>query len=319
VLYAFDATNLAKQLYSSNDAGARDHFGTGNKFIVPTVANGKVYVGTTSSVGVFGLLNPPHLSNISVRAPVAGGQKQLVMGFTIQGSESKTVGLRVLGPSLPLSETSAATRLSDPIVELRDDNGRAIDTNDNWGANNSEIARLQQAKPAPHNQKEPALVASLPPGDYTLTVRDANNAAGIALAEVYDFSTPLTSNFTNCYARGFVGTGDEVLIGGIVVPGTATEQVLFRALGPDLGNSGIENPLPDPVLEIRDKNGMRVASNDSWRDSPQAEEISSIGLTPGSETDAALLLSLVPGNYTAVVRDAAGSTGVAQLETYELR
>jgi hypothetical protein len=74
VLYAFDATNLAKQLYSSNDAGTRDHFGTGNKFIVPTVANGKVYVGTTSSVGVFGLLNPPHLSNISARALVAGGQ-----------------------------------------------------------------------------------------------------------------------------------------------------------------------------------------------------------------------------------------------------
>jgi hypothetical protein len=319
VLYAFDATNLAKKLYSSNDAGTRDHFGTGNKFIVPTVANGKVYVGTTSSVGVFGLLDPPRLSNLSARAVVPGGQNPLVLGFTIQGSESKTVGVRVLGPSLPLDGSSAATRLSDPVLELRDDNGRVIDSNDNWEANNSEIARLQGTEPGPHNQKEPAIVASLSPGDYTLTVRDANNAAGTALAEVYDLSTPLTSNFANFYARGFVGTGDEPLIGGIVVRGTATEQVLFRAIGPDLGNSGIANALPDPVLEIRDNNGMQVAFNDNWRESPQAEEISSLGLTPDSETDAALLLTLIPGNYTAVVRDAAGSTGVAQLETYELR
>jgi len=317
VLYAFDATNLAKQLYSSNDAGTRDNFGAGNKFIVPTVANGKVYVGTTSSVGVFGLLNPPHLSNISARALVAGGQNQLVLGFTIEGSESKTVGLRVFGRSLPLSKNSAATRLSDPTVELRDDNGRIINSNDNWEA--SEIARLQETTPGPHNQKEPAMVASLLPGDYTLTVHDANNAAGIALAEVYDLSSPLTSNFANFYARGFVGTGDEVLIGGITVRGTATEQVLFRALGSDLGNSGIANPLAHPVLEIRDNNGLLVASNDNWRGSPKAEEISSLGLAPDSETEAALLLTLVPGNYTAVVRGAAGSTGVAQLETYELR
>ncbi len=118
--------------------------------------------------------------------------------------------------------------------------------------------------------------------------------------------------------RGFVGTGDEVLIGGIVVRGTAPEQVLLRALGPDLGNSATANPLADSVLEIRDNNGMRVASNDNWRDSSQSEEISSIDLAPDNETDAALLLTLVPGNYTAVVRDAAGSTGVAQLETYEV-
>jgi hypothetical protein len=319
VLYAFDATNLAKQLYSSNDAGTRDNFGTGNKFIVPTVANGKVYVGTTSSVGVFGLLNPPHLSNISARALVAGEQNQLVMEFTIQGRESKTVGLRVLGPSLLLSENSIATRLPDPILELRDDNGRIINSNDNWEANNSQTARTQQKKSAPHTQKEPSIMATLPPGDYTVAVHDANNAAGIALVEVYDLSSPLTTNFANFSVRGFVGTGDDILIGGITVRGTATEQVLFRALGSDLGKSGIANSLANPSLEVRDNNGVLLASNHNWQDSPQAEEISSIGLAPGNENDAALLLTLAPGNYTAVVRDAAGSTGVAQLETKELR
>jgi len=251
---------------------------------------------------VFGLLNPPHLSNISARALVAGEQNQLVMGFTIQGNESKTVGLRVLGPSLPLSASSAATRMPDPVLELRDDNGRVINANGDWERNNSQIARIQQTKLAPHNQKEPAIVVALPPGDYTVTVRDANNAAGMALVEAYDPSTALTSNF-----------------GGIVVRGAAPEQVLFRAVGPDLGNSGTANPLADPVLELLDNNGMRVASNDNWRDASESEEISSIGLAPGSETDAALLLTLAPVNYTAVIRDAAASTGVAQLETYELR
>ena len=73
------------------------------------------------------------------------------------------------------------------------------------------------------------------------------------------------------------------------------------------------------MLEVRDNNGVLLASNDNWQDSPQSEEISSIGLAPGNENDAALLLTLVPGNYIAVVRYAAGSTGVAQLETKELR
>jgi len=159
------------------------------------------------------------------------------------------------------------------------------------------------------------MVATLPPGDYTATVPDASDVPGSALIEVSDLSSPLTSNFANFYVRGFVGTADEILSGGIVVRGTATEQVLFRALGPDFGETGIANP----SLEIRDNNGVQIASNDDWRDSPQAEEIASLNLTPGSERDAAVLLTLAPGNYSAVVRDAAGKSGVARLETYELR
>jgi hypothetical protein len=163
------------------------------------------------------------------------------------------------------------------------------------------------------------MVATLPPGDYTATVPDASNVPGSALIEVSDLSSPLTSNFANFYVRGFVGTADEVLSGGIVVRGTATERALFRALGSDLGKSGIANSLANPVLEVRDNNGVLLASNDNWQDSSQSEEISSIGLAPGNENYAALLLTLAPGNYTAVVRGAAGSTGVAQLETKELR
>jgi len=122
-------------------------------------------------------------------------------------------------------------------------------------------------------------MATLPPGDYTVAVRDANNAAGIAPVEVYDLSSPLTTNFANFYVGGFVGTGDDVLIGGTTVRGTATEQVLFRTLGSDLGKSGIANSLANPALEVWDTNGVLLA----------------------------------------VVRGAAGSTGVAQLETKELR
>jgi hypothetical protein len=311
ILYAFDATNLAKQLYSSNDAGTRDNFGAGNKFIVPTVANGKVYVGTTSSVGVLGLFNPAHLSSISARTIIPSGGEQSVLGFTIKGSEPKTVGLRVLGPSLSLNSQSSATPLSDPLLELRGDNGQVISSNDDW--------EVKQWPFTPHNPKEPAMVVTLPPGDYTVSVRDARNAAGLALIELYDLSTPLTSNLASFYARGLVRTGDEVLIGGITAEGSAMEQILFRAIASDPGNSGNVNPLADPVLEVRDNNGERIASNDNWGDCPQAEEISALGLAPDRERDAALLLTLPPGSYTAVVRDTAGESGITRLETYEVR
>jgi hypothetical protein len=314
-LLAFDANNLAKQLYSSNDAGTRDHFGAGNKFIVPTVANGKVYVGTQNSVGVFGLLNPPHLSTVSARTAVNGAQS-LVMGFTIRGIESKTVELRPFSSSLRSSEGAAADA---PVLELSDNTGRIINSNDNWETNNSAIAPIPKTKSGLHNVKKAAVVATLPPGDYTITVHNANTVAGVAQVEVYDLSTPLTSTLSNFYVRGLVGADDEVLSGGIVLSGTAAEQVLFCALGSDPDKSrGVANPVIDPVLEVRDNNGVRIASNDNWADSRKAEEIQLLGLAPGNKTDAALLLTLGPGNYTAVVTDAVGGSGVAQLETYEL-
>ncbi len=312
-LLAFDAANLARRLYSSSDAGARDNFGAGNKFITPTIANGKVYVGTQNSVGVFGLFNPPHLFDISTRANAGPGERALIGGFIIRGSASKTVVVRALGPTVPVP-----SRMLDPILELHNATGALIASNNDWQTNNPNAARIQQAGLAPPNAKESAILATLAPGNYTAVLRGVNNTSGVALVEVYDLSTPPTSSLVNVSSRGFVGTGNDVLIGGLIVRGVAPEAVLFRAIGPELANFGIVSPLANPMLDIRNANGTSVAFNDNWKASQQAQ-ITATGLQPTNDNDAAVLLTLSPGNYTALVSGVNGTTGVALVEAYELR
>jgi hypothetical protein len=262
-----------------------------------------VYVGTQNSVGVFGLLNPPHLNTISAETAV-NAERQLDMGFTIRGSEPKTVAVRAVAQPLPANGKSVQS--PRPVLELHDDIGRAINSNENWNG---------KAEPATSAEKGPFMIATLAPSDYTATIRSANGTMENALVEVSDLSSPLTSTFASFRARGFIDAG-QVLVAGITVHGSALDQVLFRATRPELGESG--KGIANPVLDVRDSNGVLVASNDNWGESPDWQEIMSIGLAPGSEADAALLLTLRSGSYTAVARDGAGGGGLAQLETYEL-
>jgi len=114
-----------------------------------------------------------------------------------------------------------------------------------------------------------------------------------------------------------LGDGDNVLIGGIIVHGLSTQQVLFRGIGPDLTSAGVANALADPTLELHDVNGTLIALNDSWKSSQQAQ-IEATGLAPGDDRDAAILVTLQPGQYTAIVRGSGGTTGVALVEVYAL-
>ncbi len=318
-LLAFDATNLARQLYSSSDAAnGRDDFGAGNKFVTPTIANGKAYVGTQNSVGVFGLFNPPHLFDISTRANAATGERVLIGGFIIRGSAPKTVVLRGIGPSLQVGGTPVPGRILDPTLELHNSSNALIASNNDWQTNNPNAARIQQAQFAPPNPKESAILATLPPGNYTAVLRGVNNASGIALVEVYDLSTPPTSTLANVSSPGFVGAGNDILIGGIIVRGVASETVLFRAIGPELANFNIADPLANPVLDIRNANGVQVAFNDNWKTSQQPPIVAT-GLAPTNDNDAAILRTLPPGNYTALVTGLNGTTGIALVEAYEIR
>jgi hypothetical protein len=248
------------------------------------------------------------LANISTRAVVGTNENVLIGGFIVTGTEAKRVIIRGIGPSLPLPE-----KMSDPTLELHDSSGALIASNNNWGqsANSQEIAN---SGVAPSNPSEPAILMSLAPGSYTAVLAGANQSTGTAVVEVYDLDASADSKLANISTRALVQTGDNVLIGGLIVVGQSAADVIVRAIGPSLPVAGA---MADPTLELRDANGSMMASNDNWRTTQQAAIIET-GVAPTSDAEAAIVISFSPGSYTAIVRGANGATGVAVVEVYQL-
>jgi hypothetical protein len=189
-------------------------------------------------------------------------------------------------------------------------------SNNDW--QQSQAQELRDVNLAPSNDLESALLATLAPGTFTAIVRGNGNATGIGLVEVYDLQPSATSKLANLSTRGFVGTGQDVMIGGAIVTGPDNARVLFRALGPSLAGAGIQNAITDPQLDLFDGNGVKVSSNNDWKGSQQAV-ITNSGLAPGNDLESAILTDLAPGNYTAVVSGVTGATGVALVEAYHLQ
>ncbi len=230
--------------------------------------------------------------------------------------------LRALGPSLV--QSGIAGTLSDPYLELHDSSGAIIGTNDNWGTTHiggvitsDQTAAIRASTIAPTNSAEAAIIADLNPDAYTAVIRGAHNETGIGLAEVYDLSQAVPATVANLSTRGFVQTGADVLIGGFVLGGADSSNVLLRALGPSLAQAGVSDVLTDPYLALRDANGTLVASNDNWADTQEAE-IAASGLAPSNAREAAIEQVLAPGNYTAIVTGNNGGIGVGLVEVYRL-
>ena len=202
------------------------------------------------------------------------------------------------------------------MLELRDSAGTLIQANDNW--RDTQEQAIQGTGLAPSSDQESAILASLEPGAYTAVVHGANNATGIGLAEIYDLQSDSASSLANISTRGFVGAGENVMIGGVILSGPDTAGVLFRAIGPSLAGQGIQNALADPRLELFDGQGTTIASNDNWRDS-QEQAILDTGAAPVAEAESAILADLTPGSYTAVVTGISGGTGTALVEAYYLQ
>jgi len=264
-------------------------------------------------VRVFG--NAASFQNLSARAHVFTGQRILIAGFIIEGSENKTLLLRGIGPSLASFGVSAP--LADPTLSLLDHTGALIAANDDWKA--TQQAQIQATGLAPPNDLEAAILVTLSPGAYTVLLQGKAMTTGIALAEVYDVDPNVNARATNVSARAFVGTGNDVLIGGTIIGGNpgSLQRVLVRALGPSLASAGVTTPLADPTLSLRDANGNVIANNDNWKDSQQAD-IAATGKAPLNDHESAILALLGPGNYTAIVAGKNGTTGVALVEFYSL-
>jgi hypothetical protein len=138
------------------------------------------------------------------------------------------------------------------------------------------------------------------------------------LVELYDLSPLSNSKLAKMSGRGYVGTGDNVLISGFVVGDVDSATVVVRALGPSLGALGVSQPLSDPVLTIYDSKGSAIASNDNWQQNNNRIYIQRRRLAPPNLLESALVLHLPAGAYTAVVRGANGATGNALVEVYDL-
>ena len=254
------------------------------------------------------------LQNISTRLSVLIGENVLIGGFIITGDDPKQVIVRAIGPSLGTAGLSGV--LADPVLELHKADGTVV-MNDNW--KDTQKAEIEATGIPPGNDLESAIVATLEPGNYTAIVSGKNNGTGVALVEIYDLDQSLGPILANISTRGFVDTGDNVMIGGFIVGPTdaGLTDVLIRAIGPSLSGFGIANPLPDPILELHDGNGALLTTNDNWKDTQQTE-IEATGIPPTDDHESAMVQSLAPGNYTAIVRGVNDATGVSLVEVYNL-
>jgi hypothetical protein len=258
-------------------------------------------------------LAPTGAVNIATRLAVGTGNDVLIAGFIITGNAPKKVVIRALGPSLSLGG-----KLEDPMLELYDSSGM-LGHDDNW--RDSQENEIIATSIPPTNDKEAAIVAVINPGNYTAIVKGTNNTTGVGVVEVYDLGTASLDTSSNAKlaqisTRGIVQGGDNVMIGGFILSGQSS-KVLVRAIGPELTAAGVPGALQDTLLELRDGAGNLVAENDDWR-TTQEQEIKDTTVPPKDDRESAIVKTLSPGGYTAIVRGK-NATGVALVEVYNLQ
>jgi hypothetical protein len=202
------------------------------------------------------------------------------------------------------------------VLELHGPGGFATITNDNWRDDPAQEAAILATGIPPTNNLESAIDTTLNPGAYTAVVRGKNNGSGVALVEVYDLSQAVLAQLGNISTRAFVSTGDNIVIAGFTLGGNSgDDKVVVRGLGP----AGIPNPLTDPMLELRDANGALIGSNNNWQDdATQAAALTAANLAPPNTLDAAIMATLPPGAYTALLSGLNSGTGNGLVEVYDL-
>ena len=257
------------------------------------------------------VIPPAALANISSRTLVQTGENVMIGGFIVDGIVPKKVALRAIGPSLAGAGVSGA--MADPVLQLLDSTATVVASNDSWNVPGEEVSAIGLA---PLDAREAALVVTLAPGAYSAIVSGKAATSGVALFELYDLDAG-TGRVANISTRSRVDTGDNVMIGGFILFGTTGTPIIVRAIGPSLVANGVADALLDPTLEIYNSNGVLLASNDNWRTNQEAEILAST-IPPTDDREAAIVSTLAPGAYSAVIRGANNTTGVALVEVYAL-
>jgi YVTN family beta-propeller protein len=255
--------------------------------------------------------NPARQVGISTRMQVLTGDNVVIGGFAIGGAGGtlKRVVIRARGPSLAAG--GVANPMANPVLQLYS-GSTLIASNDDWkSAPNA--ADIEASGFAPAYESESAIMVTLDSGLYTAVVSGANNTTGVGIVEVFEVDhaeVPLVAIST----RGFVQTGDNVMIGGFVISGNTPQTVVVRARGPSLAANGVPNPLQDPSLTLVGS-GISI-TNDNWGSAPNAAQIQASGFAPADARESAILVTLQPGAYTAIVSGAGGATGVGIVEVF---
>src|SRR4029077_4422873 len=271
------------------------------------------------------------LGNISTRSFVQTGEHVMIGGFIVQGTGRKRVIIRAIGPEL--TQYGINDALDNPRLEVHNQTGALIATNDNWQTTilggiitGNQVTDIQNSGHVPTEASESAIIADLLPGNYTAIVRGVNNSAGVALVEVYDLNPGASSNLSNISTRSFVQTGEHVMIGGFIVQGSGPRRVIIRAIGPELTQFGIPDALGNPRLELHNGNGALIGTNDDWQSTiiggvitgNQVSDIQNSSHAPSATSESAIVANLQPGNYTAIVSGVNNTVGVALVEVYDL-
>jgi hypothetical protein len=253
----------------------------------------------------------------------------MIAGFIVQGNIPKRVLIRAAGPSL--TQFGVPNALVNPRLELHD-SANTIGMNDDWHTTqiggvitSDQVAEIQSSGLAPSDPAESAIIATLPPGSYTAIVQGVSGGTGVGIVEVYDLSATSASLLANISTRGFVQTGDNAMIGGFIVV-TQPTRVIIRAIGPSLTQVGVPDALDNPQLEVHDDNSL-IALNDDWQTTQlggiitgdQVAEIQNSQLAPTNSAESAIIATLQPGSYTAIVRGMSNTTGNALVEVYALQ
>ena len=264
------------------------------------------------------------LLNISTRALVQTGEQVLIGGFIITGNEPKTLVIRGVGPSLTGFGVSGA--LADPTLELHQGN-TILATNDNWKTRadgNSQEAEVEATGLPPTNDLESALSPLSNPAD---TPRFSRVRTVAPASDLSKFMTCRRTTTLSWRTSALVASShlNNVMIGGLIIGAGegGGSRVVMRAIGPSLADAGVQDVLPDPTLELHDGNGVLIASNDNWKVSDltgqsQETEVRATMLAPANDLESAIVTSLAPGSYTAVVQGKNNGVGVGLIEAYDL-
>jgi len=287
--------------------------------------NGVVNTSNTATLTIYSPGDPAlnRLTNISTRSFVGTGDAVQIAGFIISGTSPKTVLIRAGGPSLIPYHVDNV--LANPQIELHDANG-VIGANGDWSSDPTQAAAIESARITsgasawPTGSKDAAMVKTLPPGGYTAIVSGVGGTTGVALIEVFEVGLQ-TSRLINISTRSEVGTQSAVQIAGFIISGSAPKRVLIRAGGPSLAAYSVTGFLANPQLELHDNTSV-IGTNDDWGSHAAEVELArqqcgAPAWTSGSK-DAAIVATLAPGGYTAIVSGVGNTTGIALIEVYEL-